>query len=342
MDFAGASTSEATTLQIEFRHLTILTGDIKYWRAAENVMTRIMKNNPPGFEGLVPIYINTNTGEFDGNNIRLGSRADSYYEYLSKQYMQTARVEQPYGDMFEQAMTSVIKNLRAESVPHKYVLVGELPNGPDNRLDPKMDHLVCFLPGTIAQHVSKGRRLTKAMFEQLSPARQEMMSLAVELTETCYHMYKDMASGIAPEIAHFNIDVNQTNSPDIFVDSGSHHNLLRPETVESLYYMYKITGETTYQDKAWEIFEAFEKHTKVPDGGYATLRDVTVAKPEQTDKMESFFMSETLKYLYLIFLNADPLPLTKYIFNTEAHPLPIVYLSEDLKAKLQAADLGKW
>ena len=37
----------------------------------------------------------------------------------------------------------------------------------------------------------------------------------------------------------------------------------------------------------------------------------------------SFFLAETLKYLYLLFINEDPWPLDKYVFNTEAHPLPI-------------------
>jgi len=43
----------------------------------------------------------------------------------------------------------------------------------------------------------------------------------------------------------------------------------------------------------------------------------------KTDKMETFFFAETLKYLYLIFSEAELIPLDQYVFNTEAHPLKI-------------------
>ena len=103
------------------------------------------------------------------------------------------------------------------------------------------------------------------------------------------------------------------------------HNLLRPETLESLFYMYRITGDKVYRDWGWQIFQAFEKHTKIPGGGYSSISNVKNAdKPSFRDKMESFFLGETLKYLFLLF-GDDPnlLPLDKYVFNTEAHPLPI-------------------
>lgn len=53
------------------------------------------------------------------------------------------------------------------------------------------------------------------------------------------------------------------------------HNILRPETLESLYYLYWVTGEEGYRDSAWAIFQAFERHCRVDRGGYAGLEDVT-------------------------------------------------------------------
>ncbi len=64
---------------------------------------------------------------------------------------------------------------------------------------------------------------------------------------------------------------------------------------------------------------------QVPTGGYTSINNVRdPANPNPRDKMESFFLGETLKYCYLLFSN-DPnlISLDKYIFNTEAHPLPI-------------------
>lgn len=105
-----------------------------------------------------------------------------------------------------------------------------------------------------------------------------------------------------------------------------------------------LTKIMTYREWGWKIFEAFEKHTKLPNGGYAALRDVTVVPPPQDDRMDTFFLvsvvcfyfmfgppltlnfpiqAETLKYLYLLFGPNDIIPLDKYVFNTEAHPLPV-------------------
>ena len=95
-----------------------------------------------------------------------------------------------------------------------------------------------------------------------------------------------------------------------------------------------MAGEQKYRDRAWRIFTAIEKNCRVDDhgganGAYGAYPDVGVAGRKPNDKMESFFMGETMKYLYLIFANQTgllPLMSSKVsrhaIFNTEAHPFP--------------------
>ena len=61
----------------------------------------------------------------------------------------------------------------------------------------------------------------------------------------------------------------------IDVDPGAKHNLLRPETVESLFILWRLTHKQRYRDWAWQIFIAFRTHCRVPGGGYSDLRDVT-------------------------------------------------------------------
>jgi hypothetical protein len=78
-----------------------------------------------------------------------------------------------------------------------------------------------------------------------------------------------------------------------------------------------------YREWGWQIFEAFEKYTRVDTGGYSSLDDVTSIPPHKRDKMETFFLGETLKYLYLLFGDSSVIPLDKFVFNTEAHPFPI-------------------
>lgn len=110
----------------------------------------------------------------------------------------------------------------------------------------------------------------------------------------------------------------------MYVKTNDAHNLLRPELLESLWYMWQLTGNATYQDWGWEIFQAFERHTRVPHG-YTSIGNVrTPNNTRPKDMMESFFLGETLKYLYLLFADDSRLlDLDRWVINTEAHPLPI-------------------
>ena len=103
------------------------------------------------------------------------------------------------------------------------------------------------------------------------------------------------------------------------------HNLLRPETMESLFVLWRVTGKPHFQEWAWAIFRAFQLHTRVEGGGYANLDSCLQVPPPKRDKMESFWLAETLKYLYLTLDDSNPqlMSLDEYVFNTEAHPLPV-------------------
>ena len=68
--------------------------------------------------------------------------------------------------------------------------------------------------------------------------------------------------------------------------------------------------------------QALEKNCRT-DGGYSGIRDVYQVNPQKDDVQQSFFLAETLKYLYLIFSEDDLIPLDQWVFNTEAHPLPV-------------------
>ncbi|XP_059406788.1 endoplasmic reticulum mannosyl-oligosaccharide 1,2-alpha-mannosidase-like [Carassius carassius] len=304
---SDSTVAEVTSIQLEFRELSRLTGDPKYKLAVMEVMKQVHKLDGKQ-DGLVPMFINTNNGLFTHQGIyTLGARADSYYEYLLKQWIQGGKTENELLDDYLLAVEGVKKNLLKKSTPSSLTFVGELSHG---YFSPKMDHLVCFLPGTLVLGTHFGL-----------PA--DHMELAKQLMETCYQMYAQMETGLSPEIAHFNMHEGSTQDVDVKI--ADRHNLLRPETVESLFYMYRFTKDKKYQQWGWEILQNFNKYTRVPTGGYTSINNVRdPANPNPRDKMESFFLGETLKYFYLLFSN-DPnlISLDKYIFNTEAHPLPI-------------------
>ena len=315
-DGGASSTAEAATLQLELKYLSKLTGEAYYWQKAEKVIQVIDDNGMQ--DGLLPIYIYAHTGNFRGSNIRLGSRGDSYYEYLIKQYLQTSKEEKIYEELWNEALAGVRKHLITYSTPSQFTVLGERPEGLDKALSPKMDHLVCFMPGTIALGATGGLSETEAKkLPTWSKKKEEEMELAHELMQTCWGMYKVMATGLAPEIVHFHIDSPPLpasadhKSPsvsdgtedgewvkDFLVKGNDVHNLQRPETVESLFYMWRITGDVKYREWGWDMFSSFMNYTAVEDGGgFTSLSNANVIPPLMRDNMESFWLVSFASYL---------------------------------------------
>jgi hypothetical protein len=306
-DGGASSTAEATSLQLEMKYLAYLTGEGHYWEKAEKVMQVVDANGAK--DGLVPIFIYADRGSFRGNEIRLGSRGDSYYEYLIKQHLQTG--EKIYLDMWDESLAGVKKHLITYTKHSHFTVVAERPSGLDGNLHPKMDHLVCFYPGTIALAATGGLSLAEARkLPTWGKKQEEDMMLARELTKTCMGMYRVTPTRLAPEIAHFELDDPPKMYKDFILHSTSDmdpetedwkkdfnikpadaHNLQRPETVESLFYMWRITGDDIYREWGWEMFEAFVKYTIVENGGgFTSVGDVMQVPPPKRDNMESFWL----------------------------------------------------
>lgn len=317
VDGGASSTAEASSLQLEFKYLAMLTGEKNYWESAEKVI-QVIDNN--GMEdGLLPIFIYATTGTFRDNNIRLGSRGDSYYEYLIKQFLQTSCEEPIYQEMWNQSLAGVRKWLITYSTPNQFTVLAERPFGLGGKLEGKMDHLVCFMPGTIALGVTGGLSIEEVKEAGLwSEKEEEDMALAIELTKTCWGMYQVTPTGLAPEIAHFQLGEHPHMESDGILASkemtqGAHaawkndyiikpndrHNLQRPETVESLFYMWRITGDEKYREWGWEMFTAFVKYSAAEDGaGFTSLANANEIPPLLKDNMESFWLvSNTSSFL---------------------------------------------
>ena len=130
-------------------------------------------------------------------------------------------------------------------------------------------------------------------------------------------MYAQSPTGIAPEVVWFGPDGIERRRHAIY-------NILRPETAETFYILYKLTGDPTYREWGHEMFLALNEHLKT-DLAFGSMEDVENPELEISDKMESFFVAETLKYLYLLQdPNSEIDILRKHVFNTEAHPLRIL------------------
>ncbi|XPS91098.1 Mannosyl-oligosaccharide 1,2-alpha-mannosidase [Ascochyta lentis] len=112
--------------------------------------------------------------------------------------------------------------------------------------------------------------------------------------------------------------IEEERLPKGVVRIGSKNYILRPEAIESVWYMYRITGEAHWREAGWRMFEAVIKATTTEFGNSA-IDDVTKTTPELNDSMESFWLAETLKYFYLLFADESLVSLDEWVLNTEAH-----------------------
>jgi hypothetical protein len=213
--------------------------------------------------------------------------------------------------MWNEALAGIQKHLIIPTKHAKLSIVAELPSGIGGNLSPKMDHLVCFLPGSIALGATGG--LTEAEARRLpswNAEKDEQMKLARELTKTCWGMYKVTQTGVAPEIVWFSADEatlrSKSNGPRTLAHSSDSeaawkedytikpldaHNLQRPETVESLFLMWRITKDPIYREWGWKIFQSFVEYSTMELGeGFSSLNNVNQIPPPRRDNMESFWL----------------------------------------------------
>ena len=296
--------AEAGTMQLEFLYLSQLTGDKSYGKKALKVLDKVWNSNKK-YKGLIPVDIRMSDGKATSDHLKLGATGDSFYEYLLKIYL-FARNDKSikptkYRDMFDTSMRSLIDKLVLKTSATNLTYIAEFEDG---TIFHKMDHLVCFAGAMFALGGAKA-------FDE---PNMEYFRVGEEITYTCRNFYTRMASGIAPEIAIF------PEGKDLAPDAV--HNLLRPETIESYFVLWRLTHDQKYRDWGWEMFQTFESKSKT-ESGYASLSDVTVADPVKDGSMPSYFLAETLKYFYLLFADDSVISLDEYVFNTEAHPFPI-------------------
>jgi mannosyl-oligosaccharide alpha-1,2-mannosidase len=323
------------SLSMEFTRLAQITGDMRYFDAVERVSDVFQKQqDKTKLPGMWPRNYNTSTVDFtEDNTFSLGGNSDSAYEYLIKTHLLLGRVgssAKRYLDMYLSSMETASRHLffRPRTPSNSDILVSGWITVEDNKkpvLTPRNEHLTCFVGGMLALG---GQALGNASHTELGR----------KLTDGCVWAYLSSPFGIAPE----NFEVIPCESPsnclwdealweklqvkDLpkgFSRSDDRSYSLRPEAIESVFYMYRITGDRKYQDQGWQMFHAMERETHTGFGN-ARIADVFRSPAPKDDNMESFWQAETLKYLYLLFSDPDIISLDEFVFNTEAHPFKLL------------------
>lgn len=271
--------AEIGSMTLEFGTLSRLTRDPVYFEKAKKAVEAVFHRRSR--IGLVGTWINVNTGQWTDRDSHISGAIDSYYEYLLKAWLLFR--DKDFKKMWDESIIAINKYLPD-------TVNGELWYGHVNmdtgvRESQEFGALDAFFPAVLA------------LSGDLKRARA--------LEESCYKMW--LYYGVEPEA------INYT---DMKITSPGY--VLRPESIESNFYLYRFTHDEQYLFRAETYFRTLMYSCRIPDG-YASLSDVVTK--QKVDEMPSFFLAETMKYLYLTFAPEKKLSLKKYVFNTEAHPL---------------------
>ncbi|HEV7395052.1 MAG TPA: glycoside hydrolase family 47 protein [Pyrinomonadaceae bacterium] len=273
--------AETGTLLIEFGSLSRMTNKPIYYEKAKRALVETYQRRSP--IGLVGTWFNVETGKWTDTDSHISGAIDSYYEYLLKCWLLFD--DQDCKRMWLDSITAINKYLADESPSGQRLWYGHTDMNIGKRTATTYGALDAFFPAVLALSGDLKRA------EKLQASSFEMWNRA----------------GIEPE--EFDYVANKITSPQ-------YH--LRPEIIESAYYLFHFTKDARYQREGEQMWNDFVKHCRT-DAGYAALKDV-VGK-EKTDSMQSFLFAETFKYFYLLFSPPRTLRFNQIIFNTEAHPI---------------------
>jgi len=323
--------AELASSSLEMTRLSQLTGDMRYFDIIQRI-TDLMdsQQNQTKLPGMWGIGINLETLDLTYDDVfGLGAMSDSAYEYLPKMYALLGGIGQApqYERIYKYAADTIIRHiLFRPMVPDEadilFAGIGHADDPSNPYIEPQCQHLTCFVGGML----SLGGRLVK---------NETHIAFGRKVAEGCVWAYRKSPLGIMPEFFHmvkcpsrsnctwdealWFSERNSDNAPPGFASIDDSRYILRPEALESVFYLYRITGDPQWQEYAWEMFSAVERYTRT-ELANAAIEDVIQDPPVQMDSMESFWMAETLKYLYLVFSEPDFVSLDEYVFNTEAHP----------------------
>lgn len=277
----GESTNPAEigTLLIEFGTLSKLTGKPIYYDKAKRALVELYNRRSP--IGLVGSTINVKTGKWTEPISHISGGIDSYYEYLLKAWLLFD--DKDCERMWKSSIDAVNKYLADQASTGFWYGQANMNTGA--RTGSEFGALDAFFPATLA------------LSGDLDRARK--------LEDSAFKMWTTF--GIEPE------EMNYTTMNITYEGYA-----LRPEIIESSYYLLHFTNDARYREMGKTFFDSLKKYCRT-DTGYAALSNVE--KKTKKDEMESFFFAETLKYLYLLYAPSDTLDLNKVVFNTEAHPI---------------------
>ena len=340
--------AEIGSLTLEFTRLSQLTGNLKYYDAVTRILDEFEKSQGyTSLPGLWPTYMNAKAITFEDSSYTLGSMADSWYEYLPKQHMLIGGRddEDQVKKMYDSAITTALNNIFFQPmVPdNKDVLMSGAVVVDSNsgvRLSPQGQHLGCYTGGMVAigaklfekdEQMNTARKLVDGciwaydnMPSGIMP--EQFFMVPCKINSDCQWDEKQWEAAVLErakgkgeaskkamtDAQLLNYTINEEKTPRGFTEIWDARYLLRPEAIESVFVLYRLTGDADLPESAWRMFSNIERNTRT-EYGNAMISDVRVDKSAKQNKMESFWTAETLKYFYLIFSEPSVVSLDEYV-----------------------------
>lgn len=273
--------AEIGTLMLEFGQLSKITGDKRFYNMAKKAIMAVHAKRSK--IGLVGLQINVVDGAWTNKEAAIGAYVDSYYEYLYKSWRLFG--DEDFKKAWDVHKASIQKYLMHRQDSGLFIRQADMETGKETNTE--YGALDAFYAGLLAYagDLATAKNNQKANF----------------------YMWRKF--NIEPE--SFNYATGKVNSA---------YYILRPENIESTFYLYRYTKNPMYLWMGHRMVNDILTYCRT-DAAFASLKDVRTY--EKHNSMQSFFIAETLKYAYLLFAPDDKLDLDKWVFNTEAHPFKI-------------------
>ena len=271
--------AEIGTLMLEFGTLSKLTGDARYYDTAKRAVVALFGRRSR--LGLVGSAIDVETGAWEDRDSHVSGGNDSYYEYLLKSWLLFR--DPDFERMWDSSVVAINAHLADERAGGLWYGHAAMDTGA--RTLTHFGALDAFFAAVLAKSgdVARAGRLMQSIDRMWT-------TFGIEPEELDYVTMRPVSAGY----------------------------VLRPEAIESAYYLFRLTGDERYRAMGRGMVDSLFRYCRAPTG-FAALSSVVTK--ERRDQMESFFLAETLKYAYLLFAPPAALDFDAVVFNTEAHPI---------------------
>ncbi|KAI8724018.1 Alpha-1,2-Mannosidase [Fusarium sp. LHS14.1] len=295
------------------------TGLKKLWKNFVNGFKSLIRQDILHGEvipGLFPDMVNTKQGGFFGNSGGYTKNTAAFYFGMIKLRSMDSRRYRRTGDLWVESVEPIMKHLTSHPMNHPNLTFLAAAQG--NLTIPRAELTSCSAG---AMFLLGGATLKK----------QRYIDFGLRIAETCWTIANSMPSGLPPRVfkwvdAKLPPGTKENPLPPVYFEAFANETgfwptqrsyTLESDIFETMYYAYRMTGDTKWQDRAWDMFLTINSTCRV-ENGFVGIKDVTVDtrldlkgalvfdNNQWINKMEGEWMSRTLKYLYLMFAPNGP------------------------------------